>query len=227
MTVPLTDSSGGNAQSQTGLIPNSTLIPITIGGKDGAGGNGGEITINSGSAITTQGKDAYGLLAQSIGGGGGLVIGTNNAPDALESLFPEEDKDKGNGATVTVSLFQNVVTTGEGAAGVVAQSIGGGGGLIGGLSDVAVGPPGLQFTPPQARLNPTPQQGQGGNVVVNLFNSSTITTSGPRRMASSRRPWAAAVAYSGRSTAWGALLPAPTISTTAVAAHAQEMYSSI
>ena len=100
MTVPLTDSSGGNAQSQTGLIPDSTLIPITIGGKDGAGGDGGEVTINSGSAITTTGKDAYGLLAQSIGGGGGLVIGTNNAPGALDTLFPEKDKDKGNGGTV-------------------------------------------------------------------------------------------------------------------------------
>ena len=169
MSMAPDSNSGGKAQSQTGLIPDTTLIPVTIGGSEGASGNGGAVTVNAASVFTS-GIDAYGVLAQSIGGGGGLVVGTNNPPDALAKLFPAKGKLSGDGGPVVVNVNGNVVTTGAGAVGVLAQSLGGGGGLIGGMSEVDLAS--------GAAANPPPQNGDGGDVKVNLAPNAFIVTSG-------------------------------------------------
>lgn len=70
--MTLDDSDGdGDAESETGLIPENYKVPLIIGGKDGASGFGGKATVAlTGLRITTTGRDSYGVLAQSLGGGG-------------------------------------------------------------------------------------------------------------------------------------------------------------
>ena len=47
-------------------------MPISIGGSGGVAGNGGNVQVNDNSGtIDTFGDYAYGILAQSVGGGGG------------------------------------------------------------------------------------------------------------------------------------------------------------
>jgi hypothetical protein len=62
-------SAVGGATSTAGTVLAQSL---RLGGAGGAGGNGGEIDVQLSGSITTQGKRAFGLVAQSIGGGGGL-----------------------------------------------------------------------------------------------------------------------------------------------------------
>uniref|UniRef100_UPI001C441309 autotransporter outer membrane beta-barrel domain-containing protein n=1 Tax=Variovorax sp. dw_308 TaxID=2721546 RepID=UPI001C441309 len=166
---------GGSLQvsdGTTGTLPGTLTLPLTLGGGDGASGNGGAVTVNLGSAsksalISTGGQDAHGVVVQSIGGGGGLVAGASNTPGALATLFGA-GAHQGNGGAVALNLQSaNVNTSGDGATALFAQSIGGGGGLFGALS---------QFTPGSTiQSTPVSTSGQGGNVNVNL-NGADITT---------------------------------------------------
>ena len=98
-------------------------------------------------------------------------MGTNNEPDALAKLFPAKGKLSGDGGPVVVNVNGNVVTTGAGAVGVLAQSLGGGGGLIGGMSEVDLAS--------GAATSPSPRNGDGGAVTVSLAPNAAIVTSGP------------------------------------------------
>jgi hypothetical protein len=70
---------GGGALSHTvGVLFSSSLA---VGGAGGSGGSGGSVSATSSGAISTLSPDAMGLLAQSIGGGGG------NAGTALAKSF--------------------------------------------------------------------------------------------------------------------------------------------
>ena len=59
-----------------------SLMRISIGSVDGAWGAGGAVTVDNSGTINTGGESAYGVLAQSIGGGGGLagVMGAQYNP---------------------------------------------------------------------------------------------------------------------------------------------------
>ena len=121
---------------------------LTVGGSDGgaggAAGNGGALSFNTEGMFlyaTTAGDDAYGLLAQSIGGGGGLGgAGNSEASEKssshqLQVTVGGRGGASGNGDIVNLVLYDAQVTTsGDRAFGVVAQSIGGGGG-VGGAAD--------------------------------------------------------------------------------------------
>src|SRR5690606_19267169 len=70
---------GGGGASQGGAINvaafegmKSGSLSIAVGRTGGAGGKGGPVTVNVGGSITTDGADAAGVHAQSIGGGGGV-----------------------------------------------------------------------------------------------------------------------------------------------------------
>src|SRR5690606_30768718 len=92
--------------------------------------------------VATQGDNAVGILAQSIGGGGGngglagsLALWVGAGLNAAVGGGGE-----GGGAASTATIFDgtatagsNVLTLGDNAAGIKAQSIGGGGGN-GGMS---------------------------------------------------------------------------------------------
>ncbi len=128
---------------------------------------GGGVTINhSGSVITGNGPGggigAIGIVAQSIGGSGGLVGGSQAA-----QRLGDSSGGGGDGATVTVNLDDGalVETRGKSAIGVLLQSIGGGGGSGTNAtgSFVAVGGTGGDG-------------GDGGTVTLNTTGTTSITT---------------------------------------------------
>ncbi|MEW5421159.1 hypothetical protein [Amorphus sp. 3PC139-8] len=135
-----------------------------FGGFDGSGS-----TITNTGSVTTLGLAAHGLLAQSVGGGGGLLnIESNTAAISLGSQTTGSGG--GNGAAVSV-VNSGSVTTGDGsgggyaAFGIVAQSIGGGGG---GTSGAATFLGGLDADGSGG--------GSGGTVTVKTSGESRVTT---------------------------------------------------
>ncbi|MDR6293941.1 hypothetical protein E9232_006495 [Inquilinus ginsengisoli] len=116
-----------NPQGRIGDVHGLTL---TFGGQNGVAGNGGDVSVTMGGPITTSGLDAHGILAQSIGGGGGMAVGG-------QVILPggpiSAGGATGNGGQVEVELTPGtaILTAGNGAYGIIAQSIGGGGGFAG------------------------------------------------------------------------------------------------
>ncbi|KQN39323.1 hypothetical protein ASG37_06985 [Sphingomonas sp. Leaf407] len=113
---------GGGSVSLDGLQPTSLIV----GGVNGAGGSGGAIRVANTGAVTAQGTGAHGMVVQSIGGGGGIVSGAFARTAATLSAA-----NSGNGGTIAVTQKGDVIAGGDRAFGIVAQSLGGGGGLIG------------------------------------------------------------------------------------------------
>jgi hypothetical protein len=126
---------GGAGSSEASDNDDSHNLRLSLGGDGGGSGNGGTVTIDTGVTITTIGDRAYGILAQSIGGGGG-VSGSADGGSISSLSLNGTDGTTGNGAEVSVTLDSGstVTTTGRGAHAVIAQSIGGGGGLMGDIS---------------------------------------------------------------------------------------------
>src|SRR3546814_12654171 len=102
------------------------------------------VTLAPGSQIYTEGRGSHGLVAQSIGGGGGIAGDPSIAPLSVAPSAADGGPDAGggNGNTITLSVDADIVTKGEGAFGILAQSIGGGGGLRGDSSAASAGPTG-------------------------------------------------------------------------------------
>lgn len=109
-------------------------------GADGASGSGSYVTLDleDESNILTNGQAAHGVVAQSIGGGGGIA-GDTSASTLLTTDYARNNATNagnatGNGGAVTVTSAATIQVSGKGAIGVVAQSIAGGGGLGGDVS---------------------------------------------------------------------------------------------
>ena len=150
------ESVGGNGGTASG-----TGGVFTMGGSGGSGNTGGTVTVSNSGRIITHAQDARGLFAQSVGGGGGNA----NVSGGLVSLGGSGGSGATGGAvTVTLGSSSAIATSGKGADGAFAQSIGGGGGA-GGTSGglVALGGSGSVG-------------GAGGT--VSLSNAGTVTTGG-------------------------------------------------
>ncbi|WPB86017.1 autotransporter outer membrane beta-barrel domain-containing protein [Sediminicoccus rosea] len=170
----------GNGSSFTdGLGPVSGSTSITVGAANGAGGNGAEVIIqNAALTISTAGANAYGILAQSVGGGGGFAFSSNITTTTTTAIGAQNvsyGQAVGNGNSMLLSLSGGSIrTSGFGAHGIVAQSIGGGGGIAG------VPAPGITPTLVTSGMHgPTSTYapaGNGGTVTIN--SSSPITTTG-------------------------------------------------
>ncbi len=115
----------------------SYAASLAIGGRGGSSGDGGSIGVTNGGSVLTYGVRAYGVLAQSIGGGGGsggAVNGTSNASGS-GTVYSANVGIGGNGggagygSAVTVTNSGSIFTNGYAATGIMAQSIGGGGGV--------------------------------------------------------------------------------------------------
>ena len=119
-----------------------------MGGNGGKRGNslndpttGLAVKVNStGSLITTSGTNSTGILAQSIGGGGGnggisLSLTAGSGPQTFADVplvsLGCKAGGGGNAGAVLVENSSNIFTTGDYAAGILAQSVGGGGGTGG------------------------------------------------------------------------------------------------
>jgi hypothetical protein len=146
---------GGNGGDGNGIAG--------IGGMANAGGSGGHATILNEGTVQTQGEYAHALLAQSIGGGGGSG-GNGNGLVGIGGGAASSGFNIGGRVDVTNAAGANILTTGNSANGIMAQSIGGGGGTGAGSSGlVAVGGRG----------------GMGGDGgIVYVTNSGEIETQG-------------------------------------------------
>lgn len=137
------------------------------------------VTTTRGGTITTGGDNGIGILAQSVAGGGGLALGgTPTGTTALEllgsggktgSVNPGDQPEQDNSGVI-VEVGDDIHTSGNGGVGVFAQSVGGGGGIsgnIGGTTNYH------QFAPDHSSF-----VGNGGDVEVTVDAAATITTTG-------------------------------------------------
>lgn len=129
-------------------------ISLSFGGQSGAGGDGGEVASYTGANINAQGKNTVGILAQSIGGGGGKADTATAAGGKLNLSFGGSGGAGGNGGLIKLANF-HINTNGGNSTGLLAQSIGGGGG-VGGISNATGGLISLGF-------EVGGQGGRGGN----------------------------------------------------------------
>ncbi len=150
-------SSGGDGDSDA-TTSFSASVSVSVGEQGGAGGSGSTVTLSNAGTIVTSGKDADGMLLQSIGGGGGLGGSAGSDASAGPSSYPSGGNNPddpppsndnnlgsyglsvavggkggggGSGGTVSWNYTGNTVTAGDLADAVVVQSIGGGGGTGG------------------------------------------------------------------------------------------------
>ncbi|WP_143534508.1 beta strand repeat-containing protein [Roseovarius albus] len=100
---------------------------VTLGAQDNSTGDGGAIIMSNAGGMTTNGAGSHGFVLQSIGGGGGLVT-TDMAAEKLTLTL--SDANGGDGGAIDFTQTGNVVTNGDNAIGVLAQSLGGGGGAV-------------------------------------------------------------------------------------------------
>src|SRR5690606_22074446 len=89
------------------------------GGAAGGGGNGGVLTVVASADIVTAGDHAFGILAQSIGGGGGL-----SGDASAVSAGPTQSGRTGSGGLIHLAQSGRVYANGNGAVGIFAQSQG-------------------------------------------------------------------------------------------------------
>lgn len=126
---------GGGTASHGGAAHGGGLLSFSLGGQGGAGGKGGNVSIAGSGSVHTTGRQAHGLVAQSVGGGGGIggasSGGVFGVSVGLTAHLGGGSGSGSNGGSVTVTKGGSVMTEGAHAIGVLAQSVGGGGGLVG------------------------------------------------------------------------------------------------
>ena len=124
---------GTGGFSISGGAAASAAIGIGIGGSGGEGGNAGDVSLtNVGRLIRTEGDRSYGAVAQSVGGSGGnggfsLAGGISNSAAVSFAMGGSGGKGSVSGNVVLTSSA-DVVTLGNDAHGLFAQSVGGSGG---------------------------------------------------------------------------------------------------
>jgi Autotransporter beta-domain len=82
------------------------------------------VVTNTGD-VTTEGARAHGIFLQSIGGGGGAVFTSANAPSVTLSA-----QNSGSGGNISLMQNGSIATSGDQAYSIFAQSVGGGGGFV-------------------------------------------------------------------------------------------------
>jgi hypothetical protein len=102
---------------------------VTLGASDGSTGDGGAISLLNNGNVQTQGNRSHGFVLQSIGGGGGLV-GTDLAASDLTVVLSSDNG--GDGGAIDFANIGSVLVMGDDTVGVLAQSLGGGGGTADG-----------------------------------------------------------------------------------------------
>ncbi len=125
---------GGGGDAGVGIggaVGPATTVLVDIGGI-GSTGNGGAIGVGNAAMIVTKGNFSDAVAAQSIGGGGGDAAfdfgGTVGSTVGLLAILGGEGIIEGNGGQVTMVNSGALGATGIGSNGLLAQSVGGGGG---------------------------------------------------------------------------------------------------
>ena len=100
-------------------------VAVTLGGAANASGDGGNLAVTNTGDVITEGIRAHGVFLQSLGGGGGAVFTSAAAPTVTLSA-----QNSGNGGNLAFTQNGSIVTHGDQAYGLFAQSVGGGGGYV-------------------------------------------------------------------------------------------------
>ena len=110
-----------------GSVSSTAAVNALIGSTGGDGGHSGNVEItNTGSGtITTKGKNAIGIYALAIGGGGG-DIGSTKGNVSLGATGGEG----GSAGNITITNEGSIRTYGYNSYGIIANSVGAGGGRI-------------------------------------------------------------------------------------------------
>ncbi|WP_226646377.1 autotransporter outer membrane beta-barrel domain-containing protein [Microbulbifer variabilis] len=132
---------GGGGSGGDGSGGFLTKVALAEGGS--GGGDGDDVTITNSGTISTSGKGAMGIYVQSVGGGGGtagdpelgLGVISSELNIGLGVAASGDSGDGGNAGDVTICVDGEIITSGDYAHGVWAQSIGGGGGAAGSEAD--------------------------------------------------------------------------------------------
>ncbi len=163
-----------------GGLAGGGLDQVTLGAQSGVGGGGGLVEVTGSGGVATSGALAVGVLGQSIGAGGGVAgalgIGVAQEPGGRSALLGAGGAVRGSGGSVNMTLGDGSVrvTTGLGAIGVIAQSIGGGGGLA--LLHRPDGTPAEGALRPRITLGAQGLAlGAGGNVTITHGGTTTTT----------------------------------------------------
>uniref|UniRef100_B0T2H8 Outer membrane autotransporter barrel domain protein n=1 Tax=Caulobacter sp. (strain K31) TaxID=366602 RepID=B0T2H8_CAUSK len=135
---------GGGGTGGEGTI--TAVGQVVFSGVGGTAGDGGDVTVTNSGLIQTSGYGAYGIFAQSVGGGGGVAGDTSLGIASWGDFGPFGGEDYsdygklsvnpldgygGDGGDVKVTNTGDIILLGEGSVGIFAQSVGGGGGLFG------------------------------------------------------------------------------------------------
>ncbi len=165
-----TVGTSGSASGGEGSDESESHLTASFNGNDGTGGSGGDVslTLAPNSTVWTNGDGAHGIIAQSVGDGGGIVGDLSGL--SLETGYADQTSDgsqdssqSGNGGNINVNFDGTLETDGDMAYGIIAQSVGGGGGLS--------GQDGTLF----AGSNNT---GSGSSGTVSVTQAGTLTTYG-------------------------------------------------
>ena len=140
-----------------------------MGGAGNSTGDGGAVYVTNTGVVTTAGNGSAGILAESVGGGGGVVAGHGGNTYSPIFTMGGSGGSGGNGGTVSVQNSGNLETSGVSSSGIFAQSVGGGGGTGGAAYDV-----GLMFA--LALGGKSTLGGDGKQVDVSSTGASILTT---------------------------------------------------
>ncbi len=169
---------GGGVTGNSGSGGNTGGMVASVGGAAGAGGKGSDVSVTNAAPITTRLATSDIILAQSIGGGGGKAGGSA----AFEAIVPSVviGGTGGSGGTagnvnVSVTGANALSATGDESRGIVAQSIGGGGGMGGFAVDLAVS----ALTDASVTVGGTGGSGGAGGTVTVTTGDSTGATPPP------------------------------------------------
>jgi hypothetical protein len=170
---------GGGGLGGTGAVGEDG--EIGVGGRGGAAGNGGMVTVTQTGDIATSGVAAHGVLAQSIGGGGGYGGNMDSGIDTFGQMnfgWAQGGGNGGDGDAVSIHTTGKIQTSGSGAIGILAQSIGGGGGLGGSIGT------GFNFGPVTVTNNGLRFAGSAGGMgasgSVTIHHLGDIETTGSK-----------------------------------------------
>jgi hypothetical protein len=188
---------GGNGSSiitsnlGTSSSAQVTVVDLAFGGKGGNGSKAGSVTVTNESVIDTAGDEAHGIFAQSIGGGGGnggLALAANAVLAAGDPATEGMLTLGGAGGTgddagdVVVNNSGRIITRGERSNGILAQSIGGGGGNAGVGFGLSTNPGTMAIAGVMSAVfgGKGGDGGLGGHVTVNHSGDITVLGNGSR-----------------------------------------------
>ncbi|MGE5189814.1 MAG: hypothetical protein ACM3NF_07135, partial [Gemmatimonadota bacterium] len=172
---------GGNGGfAIAGSISSGVSLNLSFGGSGGSGGTSGPVDVtDSGGAIVTLGDKSYGILAQSIGGGGGnggfSIAGGVSAGASLNFSMAGGGGSGSRSGTVALTSSSDISTTGDDSHGIFAQSVGGGGGSGGFCVAGSIGAGGIT-----ASVGGAGGAGANADNVTVSATGANIVTSGDR-----------------------------------------------